>query len=112
MTTRFQMIRDASGYTSYVLPVSDHIYDILLTQNVESTLTVPSDSSDYVAVYSCHPGACFFVAINNTAAVATGSFAKVNSELNPGPRLVHAGDVIHVISPDTVIYFGVSLYAI
>ncbi len=96
-----------------VLAFSLNKYSANIAQNTDTTLTVPSFSAHYVAIFSFQSGASVWVTINGTAAKPAGStFAATTSELNPVARYVKAGDVIHVLTGDTSAMVGVTFYAL
>lgn len=111
--TSFSMVRDINGYNGFGLPFSLNKYSAVLAQNTDTTLTVPSYSAAYVAIFSYQPGSSVWVANGATAAKAAGaSFSAVTSELNPVARYVKAGNVLHFITGDTTAAVGVTFYAI
>lgn len=111
MTTKFNMVRDINGYNGFGLQFSDNLYNTTLATGVAQTLTIPSESEYYLAIFSYEPGGVLWMSRNGTAAVPGGSFAAVVSELNPTARLVKAADVLSFITSDTTLMVGVSLYA-
>jgi hypothetical protein len=108
---------DANGKLSYLRNRSENIYSGLLAANTEQTLTIPTDiettSGLWDVVFSIQPGTSVWIAINSTAAVPITTVGTAVSELNPvGYTRLKAGDVLHFITADTSVLFGVSLYAI
>lgn len=113
MTTKLVFGRDNQGYNAYAPQFSNIHFSATLVNGAASSITVPSDSSAYVAAFSYQPGTIVWVANNHTATVpAAATFGATNSELNPGARLVYPGDVISLITSSTTADCGVSLYAV
>lgn len=112
-STKFNMTRDINGYNGFgVKPAADK-FAATLTQNVESTFTVPSNFTSWIVIFSYTPGGNIWVAVNATAVSPVGGFASTNSELNPAAREVQAGDVIHCLTPDaTAQQVSALLYAL
>ena len=111
--TQFSMIRDINGYNGFGLSFSINKFNANITQNTDTTLTVPSYSSHYVAIFTFQSGSGVWVANNDTAAKPVGStFASTTSELNPVARYVKAGDVLHFFTGDTSAMVGVVFYAL
>lgn len=118
-TTPFNMIRDINGYNGYGLSFSNFKRSATIVQNTDTTMTVPSDCSQYLAIFSIQPGTSVWVALqpaNGTTIVAavpaSGLFTTTTSELNPVARLVNKGDILHFITADTTADVGVTLYAL
>lgn len=111
--TKFSLVRDINGYNGFGLQFTINKYSANLATSTDTTLTVPSYSSQYLAIFSFQNGSSVWVANNATAAVPVGAtFAAVSSELNPTARLVNAGDVLHFITADASALVGVTLYAL
>jgi hypothetical protein len=111
--TQFNLTRDINGYNGFGLPFSINKYNAILAQNTDTTVTVPSFSAHYIAVFSFQDGASVWVANNATAAVPVGgTFAATTSELNPVARYVKAADVLHFFTSDTSAQVGVVFYAL
>jgi hypothetical protein len=112
-TTIFNMTRDVAGNNGFGVMPSTVKYGALLTQNVAQTVTVPSDYSNYIAIFTYTPGAHVFVAYDDTATAFSGTMSAVDSELNPIGRQLKAGQVISLLTPDTNgAYVGVVFYVI
>lgn len=114
--TEFMMIKDVNGLNGFGLPFSNTKKKVLLSADVESTLTVPQSTNGafpyILAIFSPNPGASIWVALNETAEVpSSGTFSDSTSENNPAPRLVQGGDVLHFISSNTTVELGVTFYA-
>jgi len=69
MTTKFSMTRDVNGYNGFGLQLSTSNYSVTLTASTDTTVTVPSDASVYLAVCGYTSGDDVWVAVNATAAV-------------------------------------------
>ena len=111
--TQFSMLRDINGYNGFGLPFSIDKYNATITTNTDTTVTVPSYSPHYVAIFTFQSGSGVWVANNATAAKPVGStFAATTSELNPVARYVKAGDVLHFLTGDTSAMVGVVFYAL
>lgn len=123
MPTKFSLVRDINGYNGFGLQFSDTKYSATLTQNTDTTLTVPSSGAlggsktglvdFWVAIFTFAPSSLTWVANNATAGVPAGaSFAATASELNPVARLVKGGDVLHFYSPGVSTQVGVVFYSL
>lgn len=75
-----------------------------LAASTELTYTIPGDSSmRYKAVFSYPYNANVYVALNQTAVIATpGTIATSTSVLRPESKYVKGGDVVHFISDSLV----------
>ena len=101
MSTKFNMIRDISGFNGFgIIPTYD-IQGCSLTENAAQTFTVPDNYSNWIAIFSYTPGANVFVSFTTTAAVPTGTVSSLTSVLNPSARAVAGGSTFSVITPDT-----------
>lgn len=110
---QFSMVTDNNGRNGFVLPSSTNQYSANLTANTNTTLTAPSDSAQWVAIFAIEPGAKVWYAKNTTATVPAGaSFAATDSELNPTARLIKGGDVINLLADGSSASVGVTLYAL
>ncbi|MHB9161398.1 MAG: hypothetical protein ACYC6W_11035 [Nitrosotalea sp.] len=112
MSTPFNGNRDVTGAPAYSPPFAIDNFSTTLAANVAQSVTVPSTSSTYIAIFSFVPGAAVWVANNVAATVPGGSFAATKSQLNPASRFVNAGDVLSFITSDTTDQIGVSFYAV
>jgi hypothetical protein len=115
MTTKLNLGRDVQGYpvTSLNAPqFSDTNFKVTLASGVAQSITVPSDSSTYIALFSVGTGTNVWVARNTTATIPTGTIGATLSILNPPARTVYAGDTLSFVTDSTTADFGVSLYAI
>ncbi len=113
MTTVLNFGRDVQGYNAYAPPFSTDKFSATIANGVEQTFTVPSNYKTWIVSIVPNSGGNIFVARNQTAAIPAGAtFAATNSEQNPGPRTVYAGDVIHVITDDTSVDVSAILYAV
>ncbi len=100
MSTKFNMIRDISGYNGFgIIPTYD-IQGCSLTANAAQTFTVPSNYSNWIAIFSYTPGSNIFVSFTTTAAVPSGTVGALTSVLNPSARAVAGGSTFSVITPD------------
>lgn len=110
--TKLNFGRDINGFNAYAPSFSNVNFSATLAATTQQSLTVPSSSKSWVAVFSWSAGTDPWVAVNTNATSPVGStFANTNSQLNPSSRTVNAGDIINIISKaggDV----GVSLYAI
>ncbi len=120
-TTKFSMIRDINGFNGFGLKFSTQNYSATIATGVEQKLTVPSDSKDYLAVFSIEPGAKVWVSLNSTAAVpVAATFGSTTSVMNPSARYVSGGapgdgvaaDILHFITDDATAEVGVTFYAL
>ena len=100
MSTKFNMIRDISGYNGFgIIPTYD-IQGCSLAANVAQTFTAPSNYSNWIAIFTYTPGANVFVSFTTTAAVPTGTVGSLTSVMNPSARAVAGGSTFSVITPD------------
>lgn len=94
------------------IPFSDTDYQIGLQANSEQSFTVPgTDTTQYQALFSFNSTANVFVCLNSVPSIpplGTVGTQQYN-EFRPCKRYVKGGDVIHLITPDTSAYVGVSL---
>ena len=99
MSTKFNMIRDVSGYNGFgVIPTYD-IQGCSLVANAAQTFTVPSNYPHWIAIFSYTPGAEVFVNFTTTAAVPSATVGAITNVLNPSARALAGGATFSVISP-------------
>lgn len=113
MTTQLSFGRDIQGYNAYAPQFSTDNFSATLVNGVPESLTIPSNFKLWIVVFSYGPGTNVWVANNATAAIPVGAtFASSTSFLNPGARMVKAGDVLSLITDNTTSDVAVALYAI
>jgi hypothetical protein len=113
MSNPLALTRDINGFNAYGIAFCPDNYQTTLSSGVAQTLTVPSNFSRWVAIFSSTPGSNVWVADNVAATTPGGSFAQTASQLNPAVREVAAGDVLSLITDDTsTVDVCVSFYAI
>lgn len=102
MSTKFNMIRDISGYNGFgIIPTYD-IQGCSLTADTAQTFTVPDNYSNWIAIFTYTPGSNVFVRFDgSTATVPTGTVASISVALNPSARAVAGGSTFSVITPDS-----------
>lgn len=100
MSTKFNMIRDLSGYNGFgIIPTYD-IQGCSLTASTAQTFTVPNNYGNWIAIFSYTPGSNIFVDFTTTATVPSGTVGAVTVVLNPSARAVKGGSTFSVITPD------------
>ena len=101
MSTKFNMIRDVSGYNGFgIIPTYD-IQGCYLTESEAQTFTVPDNYANWIAIFSFTPGANIFVDFVTTATVPGDTVGSVSVVLNPSARAVKGGSTFSVITPDS-----------
>ena len=100
MPTKFLMTRDIAGFNGFGVTFTLDARSGILAANVEQHITVPSEYSHYIAIFSYTPGSDIWVDGIGTAVVPTGAFSATTSQLNPAARLVAAGDTLSFITDD------------
>lgn len=83
-----------SGSDSAVILPSDTVYFRLLTADTAIQVTVPADAN--VVLFDCPEN--YWVGYNGSVTIPTTDSDNVNSERNPGERIVEPGDILHIIS--------------
>lgn len=101
MSTKFNMTRDINGYNGFGVPFALDGQTAVLAANVEQHITVPSNYSNWIAVFSFTPGSNIWVDGITTAVVPAGAFSASTAELNPAARAVKAGQTLSFITSDT-----------
>ncbi len=101
MSTKFLMTHDIGGFNGFgIIPTYD-IQGCSLTANAAQTFTVPSNYSNWMAIFTYTPGANVFVRFDGSAAtVPTGTVASIHVALNPSARALAGGSTFSVITPD------------
>ena len=114
MSTILNFARDVQGYNTFSPPVSKDKFSATLPPDANATVTVPSNSVNWVVSFSFQPGSNVWVAYNGNAVVPVGAtFASSNSELLPGSRYLTAGTTINFVNNGTSdADIGVIMYAI
>jgi len=105
--------RDVQGYNAFSTGFADVKFSIDLPSGTAKSFTIPSSYEKWIIAFSYSPSYTLWVARNQTASFPAGSsFDLTNSELNPSPKTVYAGDVISCIAANAIPELGVTLYAI
>ena len=119
MTTKLLFERDVQGLNSYAPSFSTNLYSATIAATTDTTLTVPSNYTNWVAFISVEAGKLVWMALNQAAASPAGAtFAASTSELissnfqYPPARHVQAGDVLHFYSQSGTANISVALYAL
>lgn len=114
MSTLLNFGRDVQGYNAFAPLTATDKYSATLTSGSETHITVPSNASKWIAVFSYQPGTTVWVDLTGgTAAVPAGAtLASTTSEMIPSARTVLAGSKISMITDSVSAEVGVVLYAI
>jgi hypothetical protein len=112
--TQLNFGRDVQGMNAYAPQFPSNLYNATLTSGSNSSITVPSNNQNWIAILSYQPGSDMWVSVNNTAAAPAGAtFAAATSFLLPAQLKVQAGDTISVYNnTSTSQDVGIALYAI
>jgi hypothetical protein len=114
MSLKLNFGRDVQGFNAFAPQFADVKFSATLASSGNASVTVPKSFENWIVSFSYTPGSNIWVANNASAAAPAGAtFAATSSELNPGSRVVKAGDVINLLNnganPSDV---GVLLYAV
>jgi hypothetical protein len=119
MSTLLNFARDVQGLSTQSSKFSTDIYSATLVEATNTTLTVPSNFSNWLAVISVQYGKEVWVALNAAAAApASGSFTVSTGELiNPYYpytfcKQVKSADVLNFFSVGSTADISVSFYAL
>jgi len=114
MSQVLNFARDVQGYNTFAAGVSTNKFSATLLAAGNSTITVPSNFTNWVVSFSYTPGADVWVNYNGNAAAPVGNtFAATSSELNPGSRSVLSGTTINCYNNGaSSADVGIVLYAI
>ena len=106
--------RDVQGFNAYAPATSGNKWSATITNGSETSITIPSNYSVWIAVFSFQPGTSVWVDLTGaTAIIPVGdTLASTTAELNPASRTVYAGGKISIITGNTSADVGVSLYAV
>jgi hypothetical protein len=110
MTTPLFLGKDANGFVTFELPISDTKQRTTLAANTAQSCTVPPNMKR--AFFSYSNGVDVWVDFKNgeAATLPGGAFASTNSELNPVARYgLIPGNTISFISSTTA-YVGVIFF--
>lgn len=112
--TQLSFARDIQGQNAYAPMTSSNKYSATLVNGGASSITVPSSSQNWIAVFSYQPGVDVWVDFSGaTAIIPVGAtFASTTSELNPAARSVQANSTISAITANATADVGVMLYAV
>lgn len=102
MSTQLIFARDAQGYNAYAPKIPVDMYTATLEANTATSLTVPSNFSEWVMYVRVQPDGWCWVSKSTASAPASGLLVASNSELICGTieyrRAVKAGDVLNFIT--------------
>jgi hypothetical protein len=106
--------RDVQGYNAYAPQLSKDMYSAAIASGASQSITVPSNFTNWIAVFSFQPGSDIWVSVNHTATPPAGAtFASTNSMLLPAQLSVQAGNTISCFNNSgSGQDVGIALYAI
>ncbi len=109
-------IRYTSSYDQ-TIAFSDTDEQFHLTANVEQHFTVPGNSDQkFNLLFGLSSNANIFIGYNVTATIPAADSATTTQGIEfitpDSKRYVIGGDVISIITPDTVAYLGISIRSI
>lgn len=113
--TKLAMVRDINGYNTFGLMFADVTRGVVPQAGLgEKTITVPADTSEWLAVFSFEPGTSVWVANNKSVIIPQSSDPApvACAEQNPGSRYVKAGDILHFATEDTSAKVEVGFYGL
>ena len=94
------MTRDIGGYNGFGIQPTYDIQGCSLAANTAQTFTVPSNYSNWIAIFSYTPGSDVFVDFTGATATIPGStVGAVTVVLNPSARAVKGGSTFSAITP-------------
>ncbi len=107
MSTPAHFGTDDRGATAYAPNPSTNIYGVKLVSGTPATLTLPTNSQNWMVAFSYTGGSDVFVDFTGATAVAptTGSFVSTTSSHNPGVRNIPS----QVISNGVLVPASISL---
>lgn len=94
------------------MPFSDTCFQIALVANTDNTITIPGTSSTYYqALFSYTYDSNVFICNNSSVDIPVSGVigTQFYNEFRPEKRYVRGGDIMHLKTPDTQAYVGVSL---
>lgn len=114
MTSKLNFGRDIQGFNAYAPGFSQDRYSANLASASASTVTVPSNFTNWIAALSYQSGSTIWVTVNDNATPPGGAtFSQTNSELLPASKTVKAGDIISFYNNGaSAADIGVALYAV
>jgi hypothetical protein len=114
--TTLQIGRDVSGVVDYSRKPSSNKFSATLTQDTDTTVTVPVSfsGSNWKVFIRSDAGTDVWVAIDEEADVPAaptgGELNECSSECNPGVLILPGGAVIHLKTTNTTANVGVAMY--
>lgn len=114
MSTFLSFGRDVQGYNAFAPQTATDKWSATITNGNATSITVPSNHTAWIVAFAYQPGTNIWVDLTGaTAAIPAGAtLASTTAELNPGQRLVKAGDKISIITDNTSADVGIALYAV
>lgn len=106
---------DSQGRNAYAPNISNLKYCAFLSQNAASSITLPSGEgfANYEVCFSYSGGSNVWVDCSGATATspANTTLQSTTAEYNPGQRLIPAGSVVSMITPDAAgAFVGVAIY--
>lgn len=107
--------KDQQGTSPYAPQVSNSLWDVALAQNTETNITLPTDYTNYIVLFSYSTGATVMVDCTGATATvpANSTLQPTTQEVTPGQRLVPGGNKISMITGDAAgAIVGVAIYGV
>jgi hypothetical protein len=122
MSTPIHFGRDDQGYNAYAPNPSTDIYEVKLVSGTPATLTLPTNSLNWIVAFSYTGGSDVFVDFTGATAAAPtlGTFVSSTSSHNPGVRTVPSTKIVNglqtattisLATTDAVAYVSVELWS-